>query len=131
MAVGGAKPKPAVLRLVSGTHRPHRHGAAKAAVGAAEQASASFGPLVRPKGLTGHRLVCWNEMIAPASWLDGSKKLAAVMLCELYAEWKVAPDRIPASKIGQMRALMSELGLTDERNRGKIDKPQKDEFFDD
>jgi hypothetical protein len=41
-----------------------------------------------------------------------------------------SPSRFPASKHGQMRAYMSELGLTDERNRND-DGKQKDEFFDD
>ena len=45
---------------------------------------------------------------------------------------RFAPVSFPASKHGQMRAYMSELGLTDERNR-VIDesKKEKDEFFGD
>lgn len=131
MAVRGAKPKPAALRLVGGTHRPHRHGDREEAARSTDAAVAAFGPLERPKGLKGHALVCWREMIEPAAWLDGSKRLAALALCELYAEWKPAPRMFPASKHAQMRAYMAELGLTDERNRGKQDKPAKDEFFDD
>lgn len=131
MAARGAKPKPAVLRLVSGTHRSHRHGAVAEVKQAVDATAAAFGPVERPKGLKGNALNCWKQFIEPASWLDGSKTLAALALCELYAEWKSAPRMFPASKHGQMRAYMSELGLTDERNRGKSDRPKKDEFFDD
>jgi hypothetical protein len=41
-----------------------------------------------------------------------------------------APRMFQAAKHGQMRAYMSELGLTDERNRGNEQGDEKDEFFD-
>lgn len=131
MAARGAKPKPAVLRLVDGTHRPTRHGTAAAARKAIEGAVEKFGPLVRPKHLRGEGLLAWKRYIVPASWLDGSKEPAAVAFCELWQEFRFAPTSFPASKHGQMRAYLSELGLTDERNRGKSDEPEKDEFFGD
>jgi hypothetical protein len=51
----------------------------------------------------------------------------------LWAEFRTSPIRFPASKHGQLRAYMSELGLSDERNRGDGDGSQKpkDDFFDD
>ena len=42
-----------------------------------------------------------------------------------------APTAFPAAKHGQMRAYMSELGLTDERKRMDDEPEDKDEFFDD
>jgi hypothetical protein len=55
---------------------------------------------------------------------------AAIAFCELWQEFRFAPTSFPASKHGQMRAYMSELGLTDERNR-VLDaaKDEEDEGF--
>lgn len=117
MASRGAKPKPNHLRLIDGTHRNARHGdgaVAKEAVGVAAQA---FGKPVRPKHFKGDAAQAWKRYIEPASWLDGSKEPAAIAFCELWQEFRFAPTSFPASKHGQMRAYMSELGLTDERNR--------------
>ncbi len=131
MASRGARPKPAHLRVVDGTHRNTRHGDLKAAVAAVEAAVEAFGKLDRPKFLKGEALAAWKRYIAPASWLDGSREAAAVAFCELWAEFRRMPAMFPASKHGQMRAYMSELGLTDERNRAGDDDKPKDEFFDD
>lgn len=131
MATRGARPKPAHLRLVDGTHRTTRHGDVKAAKKAAEEAVTSFGKLDRPKFLKGEALAAWKRYIEPAGWLDGSREAAAIAFCELWAEFRRMPAMFPASKHGQMRAYMSELGLTDERNRAGDDDKPKDEFFDD
>jgi hypothetical protein len=65
-------------------------------------------------------------------WLDASREPAAIAFCELWQEFTFAPTAFPAAKHGQLRAYMSELGLTDERNR-VLDEGKKDknEFFDD
>lgn len=131
MASRGVRPKPAHLRIVDGTHRAARHGDQKAAVAAVEASVEAFGKLERPKYLKGEALTAWKRYIAPASWLDGSREAAAVAFCELWAEFRRMPAMFPASKHGQMRAYMSELGLTDERNRAGDDDKPKDEFFDD
>ena len=131
MASRGVRPKPAHLRIVDGTHRNTRHGDQTAAVAAVEAAVEAFGKLERPKFLKGEALAAWKRYIAPASWLDGSREAAAIAFCELWAEFRRMPAMFPASKHGQMRAYMSELGLTDERNRAGDDDKPKDEFFDD
>lgn len=132
MAARGAKPKAAHLRLVDGTHRKTRHGDAASARDAVEASEATFGKIVKPAFLKGEALKAWKMMIEPASWLDGSRLVAAIAFCELYAEWRDGPKAFLAGKHAQMRAYMSELGLTDERNRVAADaKKQKDEFFDD
>lgn len=132
MASRGAKPKAAHLRIVDGTHRTTRHGDVEEAKKAVESASAAFGALKRPRHLKSHALDAWKRYIEPASWLDGSREAAAIAFCELWQEFRFAPVSFPASKHGQMRAYMSELGLTDERNRVLDDgKKEKDEFFDD
>ena len=131
MAARGVKPKPAHLRLVDGTHRQTRHGAAQAVKEAIEATTNSFGKLVRPKYFKGDAAAAWKKYIEPAAWLDGSKEPAAIAFCELWQEFRFAPTSFPASKHGQLRAYMSELGLTDERNRtAQDDSKAKDEFFD-
>ncbi len=129
MATRGAKPKPAQLRLVDGTHNVTRHGNEAKVRESVEAATASFGKLQRPRGLKGEALVAWKRYIEPAGWLDGSREPAAIAFCELWSEFRYAPAIFPASKHGQLRAYMSELGLTDERNRAAAPEEEKDEFF--
>ena len=132
MATRGAKPKPVALRLVDGTHNVTRHGNAAKAKEATEAVVASFGKLTRPKAMKGEALAAWKRYIEPADWLDGSREPAAIAFCELWQEFRFAPVVFPASKHGQLRAYMSELGLTDERNRAAGgDEKKKDEFFGD
>lgn len=131
MATRGAKPKPARLHLVTGTHNVTRHGKLAAIEEAATAAEAKFGKLAKPSHVKGTAAAAWKRYIEPAAWLDGSREPAAIAFCELWAEFRRSPARFPASMHGQMRAYMSELGLTDERNRGDIDEPEKDEFFGD
>jgi hypothetical protein len=130
MAARGAKPKAAHLRLIDGTHRATRHGDVAKAKEAVETAVEQFGKLHRPRGMKGEGLAAWKRYIEPATWLDGSREAAAIAFCELWQEFRFAPTSFPASKHGQMRAYMSELGLTDERNRAGDDKEKPDEFFD-
>jgi len=132
MATRGAKPKPARLRLVDGTHNATRHGDAGKVKQQVEEAAASFGKLVKPSWVRGIAAVAWKQYIEPAAWLDASREPAAIAFCELWKEFRESPVRFPSAKHGQMRAYMSELGLTDERNRaGDADKEERDEFFDD
>lgn len=130
MATRGAKPKAAQLRLVDGTHRTARHGDEGKSQKAVESAIKAFGDLQRPKELEGEALNAWKRYIEPAAWLDGSREPAAIAFCELWAEFRFNTTGFPASKHGQMRAYMSELGLTDERNRSEVDDDEdEDEFF--
>ena len=130
VATRGAKPKAAHLRLVDGTHRATRHGAVADAKQIVEGAVAAFGKLTRPRHFKGEALAAWKRYIEPASWLDGSKEPAAIAFCELWQEFRFGPTSFPSAKHGQMRAYMSELGLTDERNRVGNEKKEPDEFFD-
>jgi hypothetical protein len=131
MATRGVKPKPAGLRLVDGTRNVTRHGTETALREKAE-ISTVFGKLKRPTLLRGQARKAWDRYIAPAGWLDASREPAAIALCELWAEFIELPSRFPASKHGQLRAYMSELGLTDERNRKEAESGGvKDEFFGD
>jgi hypothetical protein len=127
MAERGAKPKPAHLRLVEGTHRTTRHGDAGKAREAIDWAASSFGKLSKPKHLKGKASEAWQRYIAPASWLDASREPAAIAFCELWSEFRELPKAFVAAKHGQLRAYMSELGLTDERNRGEDNGDEGDD----
>ncbi|MCH4893995.1 hypothetical protein GO308_12805 [Sphingomonas sp. SFZ2018-12] len=129
MAARGAKPKPVKLRLVDGTHNVTRHGSKAKAKAQVEEAQTKFGALKRPTWLKGEALAAWKRYIEPAGWLDGSREPAAIAFCELWAEFRFNSVGFPASKHGQLRAYMSELGLTDERNRGEAEEKEGDEFF--
>lgn len=131
MAARGARPKPAHLRLVDGTHNVTRHGDRAKTRDKVEAAAAKFGKLSKPSDLLGpHAQKAWKKWIEPATWLDASREAAALAFCNLWHEYREAPRVFPAAKHGQMRAYMSELGLTDERNRSESEE-EKDEFFDD
>jgi hypothetical protein len=130
MATRGAKPKPGHLRLVDGIRNVTRHGSEEDLRAKVEKATAAFGKLVQPKHLKGDAAAAWRRYIAPASWLDASREPAAIAFCELWQEFRFCPTGFAAAKHGQLRAYMSELGLTDERNRGGDDGDEKDEFFD-
>ena len=132
MATRGVKPKPAQLRLIDGTRNSTRHGSETALREKAEAAITAFGKLAMPKHLKGEAAKAWKQYIAPAAWLDASRGAAALAFCELWKEFLELPARFPASKHGQLRSYMSELGLTDERNRKDVnDGKAKDEFFGD
>lgn len=131
MATRGPKQKPSALRLVDGSRRTDRHGSEKELREKIEKSQVGFGDLKKPTGLKGEALKAWKKWIEPADWLDGSREAAAIAFCELWNEFKVNPMGFPASKHGQMRAYMSELGLTDERNRAQKADEDDDEFFDD
>lgn len=130
MAARGAKPKPAALRLVDGTNNVTRHGSEAEARKRLTETETKFGKPVMPATLKGEAAKAWKRWIVPAAWLDGTREAAAIAFCELWGEFRFNPTGFPASKHGQMRAYMSELGLTDERNRGDHgSKKEEDEFF--
>lgn len=131
MATRGARPKPTHLRLVEGTHNVTRHGDREKARKSVEQSAKRFGKLQRPKFLRDHAADAWKRWIAPAYWLDSSREAAAIAFCQLWQEFQEAPRMFPGTKHGQLRAYMSELGLTDERKRTDDPEADKDEFFDD
>lgn len=129
MATRGAKPKPAHLRIVDGTTNVTRHGSEAKARKAVEQTERKFGKPVMPSSLKGEAAKAWKRYIVPAYWLDGGREAAAIAFCELWAQFLESPTHFVAAKHGQLRAYMSELGLTDERNRGGQEPDGDDEFF--
>lgn len=133
MAVRGAKPKAAHLRVIDGTHRVDRHGNKAEIQADIDEKAGIFGALERPTYLKGEARKAWERYITPMTWLDASREPSAILFCELWQEFRDNPRSFNATKHAQLRALMSEIGLTDERNRGGATDPGKkrDEFFDD
>lgn len=86
-----------------------------------------FGPLTRPKFLKGEARKAWDTYVAPATWLDGSREPAAIAFCLLWEEFRDGPKAFPSAKHAQLRAFMSDLGLTDERNRAAPPKDKDDD----
>ncbi len=129
MATGGRRPKPARLRLVDGSFRKDRHGAKAEAIKSAGAAASAFGKIERPTWLKGEPRRAWDEFIAPATWLDGSRTPAAVVFCELWAEFRSSPRVFQSARYAQLRAVMADLGLSDERNRAPSPTGENDEFF--
>lgn len=129
MATRGARPKPANLRVVEGTHRKDRHGKEPEVAVSTESS-----PLPKPDFLTGNASAAWDRWIAPAFWLEWTRESAAIAFCFLWSEFRDSPDKFQSARHAQMRAYMSELGLTDERNRKTGDDGEKedpaDQYFD-
>ncbi|HEX2430729.1 MAG TPA: hypothetical protein VHK03_08205 [Aestuariivirgaceae bacterium] len=69
--------------------------------------------------LTGQAQRLWQQFIAPAYWLTIADSPKAVMWCFLQAEFEAAPAKMIASRIAQVRALGSELGL-DPSSRARL-----------
>lgn len=132
MASPGRRPKPAHLRIVDGTHRADRHGDQVSVQEAVAQSQAAFGSLAKPKALKGNAGKAWDQYIAPAFWLDGSQEPAALIFCELWAEWKKSPTLFPSTKHTHLRRYMHDLGLMYvDRGKPSDAAAPKDEFFDD
>lgn len=115
MAIRGRKPTPH-LRLITGSHLKDRkvdaavHGAVdEIPEGAAE----------KPDKLKGPQGKLWDRYIARCHWLTWADAPKALMWCHLQAEYEKKPTAMIASRIAQLRALGSELGL-DPSSRQRI-----------
>jgi hypothetical protein len=112
----GRKPKAIHLRIVDGSHRNTRHGSQERARRLVAKTAKAFGKIAMPEYFKGHAREAWESYIVPCGWLDRSREPAAIMLCELWAEFRFDPPNF--KKHSTLRGYMSDLGLTDERNRG-------------
>jgi hypothetical protein len=98
----GRKPKPTVLRLVTGN-------AGKRPLPAPDPLPA--GTVERPAKLKGKPGELWDRFITRAFWLTWADSPKASMWCHLQAEFDRAPAKMMASRVAQLRALGSELGF--------------------
>jgi hypothetical protein len=127
----GPKPRPAHLHLVAATHRRDRHGDADASKEHIARSAASFGPIEMPSNLDEHAQEAWRKYVAPAWWLDASREAAAIAFVTLWSRFRRDPAAFPTALHGQLRAYMSDLGLSDERHRFGTGRAKTgDEFFD-
>jgi hypothetical protein len=106
MASRGRKPKPTHLRLVGGNagKRPIAATAADAQIG-------KLGPAIKPKGMRGRGSQLWDDTIARCHWLEWPDSEKAALWCYLQAEFVASQGKMISARIGQLRALGSELGL--------------------
>lgn len=118
MAIGGRKPTPTFLRVVTGNPGGHP----------LPEPGPELGPIERPAKMVKRVAALWDRWIARAPWLTWADGPAALMWCNLRAEYEKAPTKMVAARIAQLRALSSELGFGDERGRrrGKIGGEEKD-----
>lgn len=102
MAVAGRKPKASVIKLVTGNpgRRP---------LNAAEPIPT--GRPTPPKPLSGRPLVLWRRYISRAWWLTEFDAPKAWAWVHLHAEMEDDPKAFLSSRLAQLRALGSELGL--------------------
>jgi hypothetical protein len=102
MAIRGRKPKPTVLRLLTGN-------AGKRPLPPPDPLPA--GSIERPDGLQGAAAALWDRFIARAWWLTWADGPKALMWCHLQAEFEADPAGMRSARITQLRALGSELGF--------------------
>ena len=108
--LSGRKPKPTALKLVTGNpgRRP---------LNAADPL-----PTGRPRPpipMDGRPAALWRRYIAKAWWLADADSPKAWLFCHLQAEAEADPAAMTAARIGQLRALGSELGF-DPASRARL-----------
>ena len=85
----------------------------------------------KPRYLKGEAAKAWKMFVVPAVWLDAAHFGACVRMCQLWQESQMSPYSFQASKEAQLRGYFADLGLTDERNRGKPKAKESDPYFED
>src|SRR6185312_16415805 len=120
MAVRGTRPKAAMAKRLAGNPggRPLHPPAMPDHPGSTDRPSAPDRPRP-PVKLTGRARGVWNKHIAAAHWLTSADALKAWAFCQLQAQFEEDPSAFTAARIGQWRALGSELGL-DPTSRARL-----------
>ena len=115
MAIRGAKPKPAFLKLVAGN--PGKRPIGK---DIAETVPATQDNGLRPPVKLGSRQrQLWDQYVRRAPWLKPFDAPRAFMWVSLHEEFEQSPGDMVAGRIAQLRALGSELGF-DPASRSRI-----------
>ncbi len=102
----GRKPKPTHLKLVEGRagHRPIN-----------ENEPVFTGDVVKPKYLKGRASKVWDQyapQLIAVGLIKSADDSSFAVLCCLMAEFEKDPVAMPAGRIGQMRAMWTEFGMT-------------------
>ena len=102
MATRGQKPLATVVKIATGNRgrRPLPRG---------EQVAE--GTPQKPPWLSRRAANLWDEVVAHAVWLKAPDAFKLHIWCALQAEFERAPTKMIAARIGQLRAVGSELGL--------------------
>jgi hypothetical protein len=120
MALRGTKPKPTVVKLVAGNpgKRPLQAGE-----------PLPDGAPSPPIAMQGRPRALWRRYIVKAWWLTSADAPKAWLWCEMQAEAEENPRAMTAARIGQLRALGSELGM-DPASRARLApaKPPDDDW---
>lgn len=108
MAVSGRKPTPVALKIITGNpgKRPLPEQRDPATHG-----EIPGGPVERPGRMVKAVSTLWDKYIARCHWLTWADGPKALMWCHMQAEYQKKPTAMIASRIAQLRALGSELGL--------------------
>jgi hypothetical protein len=121
MAIRGAKPTASVVKLVTGK---------RGRVPVSPEEPRPDGRPRAPTPLQGRPLALWRRFINKAWWLTEADSPKAWLWCHLQAEAEEDVAKMTAARIGQLRALGSELGFDpSSRTRlGAITPPKRDEL---
>ena len=113
MAVRGPKPKPTLLKLVTGNpgRRPPL----------SEQEPDPGGKPVRPKWLAGRGVELWNEVTSFAFWLTRADGFKLGAWCDREADFETDRKHWTAADRREHRSAGSELGL-DPGSRARFGK---------
>lgn len=103
MATRGPKPTATVVKLAAGN--PGRRPLPKGE-------PLPTGRPVPPLAMSGRQADLWAQFVAPAWWLTEFDAPAAWLWCQLQAEAEANPTGFLSARIGQLRGLYNELGLT-------------------
>ena len=120
MASRGRKPTATVLKLAMGNPGKRK---------LPQGEPVSVGAPERPRVLSGEAAILWDAIIARAHWLCWADGPKATVWCYLQAEFEQSPKDMNASRIAQLRALGSELGL-DPASRARLDMSASNESLD-
>jgi hypothetical protein len=110
MATRGRKPTATVIKLARGN--PGRRPLPR-------DEPRPQGDVEKPDGLSGRPSLLWDQFIERAFWLTWADGPKALIWCHLQAEFERKPGKMVASRIAQLRALGSELGL-DPASRARL-----------
>lgn len=113
MAVRGAKPRATAITVVLGnpgkrrlnSNEPHPDGKPSP-----------------PTPLRGRPLALWRRFVSRAWWLTATDSPKAWLWCHLHAEAEESVAKMTAARLGQLRALGSELGF-DPASRSRLAGP--------
>ena len=105
MAIRGAKPKPALLRLVGGN-------AGKRPIPPDVQVDPGYNNQIEPPTrLRKREREVWDAFVRPLPWLQPADSAMAFLFVRLFTQFEKSPDMV-AGKIAQLRASAAEIGIT-------------------